>query len=512
MKGYALFCLSLTLLACASKSGVESLRHATSDAVEGGGPAGTVPVEKEVASTQFLGVRPAVTEAFIFVANPSIDSISKISVARPHTIEIIPTGLYPSVIKTTQNRVLVLNQGDHSVTFVTATTNKTFTVPIPKDINEIAFHPAGFGLAYVDTAKLMPGTIENGSRSLDVVSVIDISAARVTSRAIGFAPKNIVFTTAASPTPLALVATDAKGTLFNLETAEGIPLEFSETLTSSTLEEALITPNGTLAFFREAGLKGVRVLETANRAVRTIGADLVPTDMDLAPDGKTLFLSYRTTDATPRYRLSLFDAQTPALTALGATYSTRQYRQTEFTPNGLKAVLFSGLGEEPVVGIYDVATQQIRDVLVVLPVAGTVIAPDGRTAILIHRNFFATGFFQKPTLSLLNLETGETPTIELQGQLDAIDFSYDGAFAFVTTKNPHYLLILSLRNGIHVTEALDDEPLYMAALSNPIGGKAFVTQRYETGRITFVDVIDVMANVIYDKEILTGFLLGTQVE
>jgi hypothetical protein len=465
-----------------------------------------LPPEEEVTNDKFLAVSPAFTEDYLFVANPSVDSISKISVRSPHPIDVITTGLYPSVIKGVGNRVAVLNSGDHSITFVTASTNKTFTLPINKDVNDIAFNPAGYGLGFVNTAK--SNVINGGNRSVGEIAVINVAAGKVKANGVDFSPKHIVFSTDPNARPIALVAADAEGALFYLDDATKTSLVFSATLTASTLEEALIHPGGARAFFREAGRNGIRVLEINTKVVSTIAGDALPTDMDLVrPAAGNLYLYL--SDRASGYRLRRFDANTAGVPLIDAVSSARQYSQTEFSPDGRRAVLFSTTSSEHFVGIFDAADNSIRDIDVGAVVSRVVIAPDSRTAVIIHNESISP-----QRLTLLNLETGESPPQTLAGDLHQIDFSKDGDFAFVTTKSPEFLIVYSLREGksTYSEVALNDKPIFMSALPNATGGKAFVTQEHETGRITFVEVKSVESYLKLEAEVLTGFLLGTTTE
>lgn len=505
----AVLVFSLMLAGCGESADEMGMARALSDAAPPGSSEGP-PVtddEEESSNEKFLGVAPAFSDDFIFVANPSIDSITKISVGKGHMKELIPVGLYPSLVKSVGGRVLVLNNGDHSITFVTAATSKTFTVPIPKEINDVVFNTTGFGIAFVNTAKL-PAKIENGSQSTDVFSILDIDDGLVVTKGISFAPKHIVFTR--SSPPLALLAADAKGALVNLLTPTAKPkaLNFSASLTANKLEEAAITPDGARAFFRESGVNGVRVLEISTNGLSSIGADAVPTDMDLSPDGSVLFVS----DRASGYRMRRYDATQAAVPQVGlAVTSPMQYRQSEFAPDGTRAVLFSNTADEAAVGIYDVTTEAIRDIDVQLPVEAALVAPDSATAILVHRS--PAGEFHEQKISMLNLETGEEPDIDLQGDLAKVDFSADGAWAFLTTTTPNYFMAISLRTNLHNVHELNNTPIFMSAL--PAGGdkgKAFVSQSHENGQVTFFDVTQTLSNVSVVPDEVIGFLLGTTAE
>lgn len=494
------------MTACGAEESDSAKAYAPPSEPEPSSPGDAVGDDEEEASNEkFLSVAPAFADDYIFVANPTIDSITKIAVRKPHPKELIPVGLYPSVVKSVGGRVLVLNSGDHTVTFVTAATSKTFTVPIPKEINDIVFNPSGYGIAYVNTA-LLPKEIEGGSQSTDLFSVIDIDAGLVVTKGISFAPKNIVFTT--SNPPLALLAADAKGVLVNLSTPTAKPqaLNFSQSLTASKLEEAAITPNGARAFFREQGQNGIRVLELASNTLSSLAADAVPTDMDLSPAGDRLYVS----DRASGFRLRVFNSSTAGLSLVSTTTSTLAYRQTEFSRDGAYAVLFSNVSDDPIVGIFDVGAGSILDVDVQLPVENAIVAPDGKSAILVHRNPAGQFFPQKVTM--LNLETGEEPDLDLEGDLDKIDFSAEGDWAYLTTKTPNYFIAVSLRTSLHNARELNNKPIFMSALPAAAGGLAFVSQQHETGHVTFFDVEQTLSTVRITPDEVIGFLLGTTAE
>ncbi len=483
-------------------------------AVEGDGRPGgigddvtdtTLPPETEVVTRAFLGVAPGVTEEYLYVANPSIDSISRISVARPHEISLIRTGLEPGIIRTTPQHVLVLNRGDHTVSLLDAASGDLRNVRIPADVNDIVFHPSGFGVGYVDKAALDGDAVDGGARSLDVVSIIDIAAGRVVSRALGFAPRAIVLATGNDGTPLALAATDARGTLLNLATATASPIPFT-TSTFGTLEEALLTNDGGWAFFREADRNGVRAVRLADGIASSVAGDSVATDMDLSADADVLYVSDRNPS---RYRLRRFAVGATEVTFSAAVTSPHPYAQTEFTPDGSRGILFTAAANLSAVAIFDPGDDSITDVPLVAPVAAAIPAPDSRSALIVHRA--GSSALGGPVVSMLDLATGDAPAIELAGDIHGIAFSPDGDFAFLTTEKPDYLVTLSLRNGLHAAHALDAKPLFLSAM--PLaGGHAFVTQEHDAGRILFLDVTASAASVETDREVLTGYLLGTEAE
>ncbi len=465
------------------------------------GQGGPLPRESEIVSLHFLGVAPAVTEEYLYVANPSLDSISRIGIARPHTIDLIRTGLEPGLIHATPTDLLVLNEGEHSVSLVHRADHSVRTLRLPKDINDVAHH-GNYALGFVNRERVTDSDLDGGTRALDVITALDIPGRTAVSRALGFAPAAIRF----AGTWTALVAGENRAALLDLRTAAATPVPFTSA-SLPEIEEALLTPDGAWALFRLAGNKGLRAVRLANGEAATVAAGITVSDAELGPDGASLYVA----EADNDFRLHRYAVGAAAITPVTTVTVATPYTQVELTPDGTRALLFAGGGSVAGVGILATADGGVLEAPVVRPVSALWMAPDSGTAILAHEGDGAGGFFSRAALTLLNLDTGEAPAIELEGDLHGLAFSPDGAFAFVTTKSPDYLLTLSLRNGLYRAEALGEAPLFLGVL--PLaGGHAFVTQEHDAGRILFLDVTDTLASVEHETEILTGYLLGTHDE
>ena len=112
---------------------------------DGGGGGDDWEPEQE---DDFLSLRPAPTDAYVFVANPARDTVTRISVP---SLAVITTGVgnEPHVVATTDDyeKAVTFNRGSDDVTIIDADTLETRSIAVRENFNAMEMSPDGAWVA-----------------------------------------------------------------------------------------------------------------------------------------------------------------------------------------------------------------------------------------------------------------------------------------------------------------------------------------------------------------------------
>jgi hypothetical protein len=171
----------------------------------GGGTTTTLPPEQEQ-DLDFLAPRAGAT--YVYVANPTRNTVTAINSAKLAITELAP-GDSPTYLTTVpgQDIALVINTGSHTLRVLHADQLVGDPIPVVAKANAIAVAPDGrHAVIWFDAAQQLSGTTPASTTgSTQEVSVVDLSATRVTSMSVGFNPSAVVFSQDSSA---AFVVTD----------------------------------------------------------------------------------------------------------------------------------------------------------------------------------------------------------------------------------------------------------------------------------------------------------------
>jgi len=163
----------------------------------------------------FLTTEPRGTDVFVFVANPSRDTVSKID-AHTREIETIEVGDEPTQVLVSSDylRAVTFNASADSVSVIDVNSNQVTELDVREDFNFIQMSPDGrWVVAYFNAAVEDASFDVSGVRSFTEVSFVDTVEKRVESYSVGFNPKEVKFTAAADR---AIVISDSFMTVANL--------------------------------------------------------------------------------------------------------------------------------------------------------------------------------------------------------------------------------------------------------------------------------------------------------
>lgn len=298
---------------------------------------GDIPGEDE---SDFLTLRPAQTDVYVFIANPDRDTVTRVNVT---TLEVRTTdvGRDPEAVLTTRdNRTcVVFNRGADSVTILDTDTLASRTVGVRDDFNRMVMSPDGRWVAlWHDVASERPDDPPpDGVQSYNEVSFVDVVTGEHFPMAVDYNPREIQFTADGA---LAAVVTATSLGVVDLLARPLAPhlIALTDLLVDApTAEEVVIAPDGSYAFVRQFGAENIVIVDLLAETATDVPVGLNPTDIDITPDGAQAVVVSRGS-----HELSLFDVtdpfQPPAILGLPPDVSLGSLL---IDPTGRKAVLYT---------------------------------------------------------------------------------------------------------------------------------------------------------------------------
>ena len=238
---------------------------------------------------------PRSSQNFIFVANSTLDSVSKINAS---TLEIISveTGDRPTLIDTHrgENLAVVLNEGSNELTIIRAGDNDddyVRNVPIPVGMNQLALTPGGdYALAWFDFGRAERDAefrLDEVAPPFQDVALVDLTEGeeKMHNLTVGFQVLEVEFD---ADGHRAFVITRTGVSVVDLATIDGDRAIPPVAVTDGepddeTDREVEITSDGQFAFVRSAGLEGINVVDLVEGEVNLVALNDVPTDLDIVP-------------------------------------------------------------------------------------------------------------------------------------------------------------------------------------------------------------------------------------
>ena len=144
----------------------------------------------------FLALAPATTDAYVFVANPSRDTVTRIAVPQLSVITA-EVGANPQVVATTDDyaTAVTFNQGSDDVSIIDATSLEVSTVDVRDDFNNLVMSPDGRWVAcYHDQSVDTEEGTGDGAQSYNEVSFVRLDDQSHHPMVVGFNPREIQFT------------------------------------------------------------------------------------------------------------------------------------------------------------------------------------------------------------------------------------------------------------------------------------------------------------------------------
>lgn len=460
------------------------------------------PPEEE---DDFLSLAPAATDAYVFVANPTRDTVTRISVP---SLAVLTTGVgeAPSVVQTTADysRAVTLNEGDDSVSILEADTLAVRHVDIRPNFNRLALSDDGaWVMAWYDP-DLDEGGGEGGVQSFNEVSFVRLDDAAHTPMAVGFNPRGVRWSEDGS---LALVVSDASLALVDLtaDTLSPTLVEIADDpVDAPAAEEVELSPDGAYAYVRQGGSDALVVVDLQTLGVDRVTVGSNPTDLDLSPDGRNLAVVSRGAE-----ELWVLDATNPfgeaTVLPLGSPYGSVLY-----TGDGSKAVLYTNASLLASYAVWDTTTGAIEEQSLVKPVRSLGASPTGGSLLVFHTKEDATDadatspFYGEWALTLIDLDDLRQNPMVLPDEPASYTTSDDGAYGYFVMDGNNFLEVLDFRTLLYTEITLKSPPVHLGVL--PGSEIAWISQDHDLGRLSFYDPT---ADTL---DTLTGFELNSEIE
>jgi DNA-binding beta-propeller fold protein YncE len=472
-----------------------------------------LPPEQEDA---FLALRPAETDVFVFVANPSRNTVTRVNV---DTLEVRTTdvGADPHDILTTPDNTTcaVFNRGDDSVSLIDADTLEQRVVPVRDDFNRMVMSPDGRWVAlFHDVAAERPDDPPpSGVQSYNEVSFVDLVTGEHFGMAVDYQPREIQFTPSGD---LAAVITKTSLGMVDLTARPLLPrlIPVTDVLVDPpSAEEVVLAPDGSYAFVRQFGAEDIVIVDLADGTTTHVPVGLNPTDLDLTPDGARAIVVSRGS-----HELALFDVAAPyAPPEILGLPPDVSLGSVLIDPTGRQAIVYTTASLIDRYATWDLATDAITLRQLVKPIRQASITPDGNSLLVFHTLQDAetadpmSPFRGAWALTLVALRDHRQNPLNLPAEPIGFANSSDGAYGYFIMDGIPQLTELDYLTLLPEEIPVKSEPVYVGVLPDldPSDGdrpKAWVSQEHVLGRMSFYDPDDA------STETITGFELNAAVE
>lgn len=458
------------------------------------------PPEEE---DDFLRLAPAATDAYVFIANPDRDTVTRVSVPSLAALTA-EVGSSPSVVATAADysHAITLNEGSDDVSLIDADTMVVTNVDVRPNLNRLELSPDGaWALAWYDPD--VEGEDPDGVVSFNEVSLVTIATGAHTPMAVGFNPHTVVWS---EDDTLAVVVSDASLAILDLtaETVSPRLIELSDDpISAPPAEEIVLSPDNRYAYVRQFGASELVVVDIVNGTLDVVPVGENPTDMDLSPDGARLSVVSRTAQ-----QIWSFDPedpwQTPEIVDLESGFGSVLFATSD------TAIVYTNATRIATYATWDLASGTVTERSLVKPVKSMGVSETGSSLLVFHTLDDAEGadttspFYDEWALTLVDLDDFRTNPLVLDAEPAGWATSDDGKWGFFILDGLDYLEVLNFETLLYDEIHLPSEPVHLGVL--PEGNTAWVSQDHSLGRISFYEP----ESGTFDT--ITGFELNSGVE
>ncbi|NCG20132.1 MAG: hypothetical protein GWP91_14075 [Rhodobacterales bacterium] len=511
----------LVMTACSTESslGARAAQDYSSTATtfwSGGDAAetGTTDLPGEI-EDDFLAMRPAQTEAYVFVANPNRDTLSRIEVATL-AVQTTQVGVDPRLVQTTPDNTtaVVFNRGDDTISLIDVETLDETVVSVREDFNSMKLSPDGrYAVLWHDLdAERADDPPAQGLQSFNEASFVDLTTGDHFAMAVGFNPRDVVF---AANGDIAAVVSDGYLATVDLNTQPLLPslITLTTALEPPEAEEVVVAPDGHWAFVRQLGTTEVLVVDLINEQVDAIPVGDNPTDLDLSPDGTEAVVLCRGS-----HELWVLQVDDPMAAPVVHTLPTlAPFGSLIFDPTGSLAIVYTTASLVDQYVSWDRSDDSFQVHGLVKPVQTMAITPDGGAMMAFHTLSDApdtpvdSPFLGSWALTLIDLGDFRTNPLRLPAEPVGYSMSDDGTYAYFGMIGEQYLEVVDFNTLLHEQIELRSDPVYVGVLpdlnlDDDLHPHAWISQDHDLGRISFYDPNDM------SLETITGFELNSGIE
>lgn len=467
----------------------------------------SAPPEEE---DDFLRLAPAATDAYVFVANPARNTVTRIQVPGLQ-VDTREVGRNPVAVSTAADfmHAVTFNAASDDVSIIDAPSFEVTNVAVRENYNTLSMSPDGRWVMCWYDEDIGPVDTSGGVQSFNEVSFVNVETGVHTGMVVGLNPHGVRWTPDGR---MALVVADSALAVVDL-TAEPLSaapplIEIDEDpLSAPPAEEVELTPDGQYAYVRQFGASDILVADIENLVFDRIPVGDNPTDLDLSPGGDALAVVSRGS-----HELWVFDSdapfEPPAVLPFSQDYA---YGSVLYAGDGAQAVLYTNAALTNHLAIWDTSTGTITDRTLVKPVDTIGVSPDGRTLLIFHTRENQEGldptssFYNEYALTLQSLESlSRFIGMILPNPAKGYSTSEDGRYGYFIMEGQETLEVLNFTDLLYTSVKLKSQPVYIGVL--PGTDLAYVSQEHELGRISFYDPGSGALDTV------TGFELNSEID
>jgi DNA-binding beta-propeller fold protein YncE len=462
------------------------------------------------AEDSFLALRPATTDAYVFVANPDRNTVSRISVP---SLAVLTTevGVEPSIVETSADytRAVTFNKGSDSISIIEAETLDVTEVFVRNNLNQMKMSPDGkWAICYHDVNADGGGIADGGSISFNAISIIDLETAEQVEAIVGAYPHDVQFT---SDSSLAVIVSDDYLAAVDL-TADIVALTriaiSDDLINPPRAEEVLLDPAGRYAIVRQYGVNELVLVDfsdSASSEVSMLAVGENPTDMDVSPNGEEAIVVARGSK-----ELWIYDLDDPTLEPVIIPFPEEEvFGSLLLSPGNDQGLLYSTASGQSRLGVWDRVTEEVEVRGLVKPVSSVGLSPNGGTGVIFHPREngdtpSSSQFYNHHAMSLVDMSDFFSTSYRLAAEPTAFASTPDGNTGFYVMDGLPYLEIIDYQSFVPAEVRLPSVPVHLGNL--PETNTVFVSQEHELGRLSFYSTDDEQLRTI------TGFELNSAIE
>jgi hypothetical protein len=454
----------------------------------------------------YLKLKPATTTAYVFVANPDRNTLTRVSVPSLATITTA-VGSNPVAVATTSDyrTAVTFNQDSNDVSIVDAESLAVVTVSVRSNFNALRMSPDGRWVICFNDPDAEDNAGTGGAQSYNEISVVDVESATHTPLVVGFKPHDVQFTADGQK---AVVVSDAWLAVVDLSgdepTRELVALS-DDLIDPPAAEEVLLTPSGQYAFVRQYGATELVLVDLDALATTSLATGSNPTDLDVTPDGTQAVAVARGSS-----ELWIYDLADPTVNeTVVALPTSNVFGSVVMSPDDTKGLLYSTQSGESIYASWDRSDDSVTVRPLVKPVASVGLSPTGGTALIFHDKENGdvdsdSDFYDHYALTLVDLGSFFPSSLRLPAKATAFASSDDGTTGFFIMEDEPWLEVLHYDSLLYDEIELKSVPAHVGVL--PDTTWAYASQEHPLGRMSFYD---------YDSgtlQTITGFELNSGIE
>ena len=457
--------------------------------------------------SDFLALRPATTDAYVFVANPDRNTVTRISVPSLEVMTV-EVGVEPLIVETSADysRAITFNKGSNSISVIDSETLEVTDIEIRKNLNQMKMSEDGnWAICYHDVNADGGGVSSGGAISFNAISIINLENQTQFEAMAGSYPHDVQYTEDGS---FAVVISDDYLSVIDLTQPTPSPVRIAisdDLINPPRTEEVLLDPNGDKAIVRQYGVDVLKLVTFATGDVEDLVSGENPTDMDSSPDGLEAIVVTRTSKEIWRYNWD-----DPKTGQIVDTLPTEEvFGSLLMSPDGSQGMVYSTVSGESTMGIWNPETGETTVRGLVKPVSNVGVSPTSETAIIFHPDSngdtsMDSEFYNHFALSLVDLGDLFTSAYLLEGEPTSFASTPDGKIGFYTMEDQPYLELLNYQTFVPTEVRLPSNPVHLGTL--PDTNTAFVSQEHDLGRISFYNTDE------DELQTITGFELNAAIQ